>query len=136
MKIRLARPDDVKFVLDTWSKTYRLSPWAGVVPNNLWHETIRELITQLLARGAYIIVGADSADDTRIKGWVCVERRKDGMVLHYAFTRPEDRRQRVATALLEWTGERDARWFYTGRTHKSRYLCRNMTYAPEIARRA
>ena len=27
-------PDDLPFVMDTWLKSWRKSPWAGIVPNN------------------------------------------------------------------------------------------------------
>jgi ribosomal protein S18 acetylase RimI-like enzyme len=42
--------DEFKFVLDSWSNSFRKSPYAGVVPNNMWAEVSRSSMTQLMTR--------------------------------------------------------------------------------------
>jgi ribosomal protein S18 acetylase RimI-like enzyme len=137
VKVRTARKSDIKFVLDSWSKSYRTSPWAGVVPNNKWHDLIRDLITQLVARGAVIHVAADDTNDDHILGWVCTEKRGNEMVLHYAWVRPEKRAQGIATRLIDESTDRpsECKWFYTCRTNLSRGITQGMVFAPAIARR-
>lgn len=128
-------PGDVALVNDTWSKSFRDSPWAGVIPNNMYHEVTRQTITGLMARGARFIVACRIDDPDQVLGWLCHEDVPGGSAVHYLFVKGPYRRQGLASELLRRLGTPpDARRFYTHRTRNSGHFP-GWTHAPEIARR-
>lgn len=76
---------DLPFILDGWIRSWRTSPWAGCVPNNLIWETTRSCIAGLVARGARVDVAEVARSDggSRLVGFVCYEPG----VLHYVFVK-------------------------------------------------
>jgi hypothetical protein len=78
-------PGDLNFVLDGWIRSWRTSPWAGCIPNNLIWETTRSCIAGLLVRGARVDVAAVTRTDgsERLVGFICWEPG----VLHYVFVK-------------------------------------------------
>lgn len=107
---RPAVPEDINFVYDSWIKTWRKSPYSGTTPNNRFHEVTREMIQQLIQRGAKIEIAFNVEDRDQIIGysmhemslvgvpvvhWIHVKgsRRLDG---GYAF-----RQKHIGTTLLE-----------------------------------
>lgn len=89
---------DLDLLYDSWLNSWRTSPWAGVIPNNLYYPTQRELIDQLIARGAVIHV----ADEGRtLLGWACCEVKDDVCVLHYTWTKDIYLGRGVEDQLLE-----------------------------------
>lgn len=131
-------PADMKFVLDSWMASFRTSPWAGSVANNLYHDVYRASIQQLLDRGAKVMVVRNAVNRDMIIGWICFELTgsKGELVIHYAYTKPPYRKQGVyrslVSTLLKHCGQ--SQYFYTFRTPVCRYL-KGCTYRPEIARR-
>lgn len=124
---RKPTPAEVADIIAQWTSSYRNSPWAGTVPNNVYATVQTELIRQLLTRGAVLVVTGDP-----MIAWACLERtRRDEPVVHYVYTLPAHRRTGAATALL--AGYEAA--LYTHRTvHTDRVLARGR-YVPQIARR-
>lgn len=140
-------PSDIVLVLDAWSKGFKSSPWAGTVPNNLWHETVTTTVTQLLARGARLVILCSEARPDQIVGFACWEPVKGGLCLHYLYVKDPFRKKGLATALLTTIEDRYAaqapsdqyrggtyRRFYTHRTDCSRWF-RGWRHEPSIARR-
>lgn len=124
------------FVLDYWLKSYRLSPWAGVVPNNLYTATYSACLQQLIDRGMEIWV-LQSAKDLNLDafvGFVALERAEKP-VIHYVFVKEPFRRQGLAKFMLsELDVDLTKPFFYTFRTRAAKYAT-NGRYRPEIARR-
>ena len=138
-------PGDIVLVLDAWSKGFKSSPWAGTVPNNLWHETITTTVTQLLARGAKLVILASAAKPDQIVGFGCWEAVQGGLCVHYLYIKDPFRKRGLATALLRHIEEQhgtqapsrdrtDHRRFYTHRTDASRWFP-GWRHEPAIARR-
>lgn len=135
VRFRPMEPGDVNFVLDSWIRSYRESPWAGVVPNHRFFEVMHEAIEGLIARGTKVVVACAKTDTTRILGWVAYERLHDGVACHYVYVKDPFRRRGLATELLKHaTAQVDARHFYTFRTRQSAYFP-GWQYEPAIARR-
>src|SRR5574342_995836 len=133
---RVALEPDVAFILSTWLSSYRDSPWAGVIPNNLYEATYTQTIQQLCARGAVLTVVHSPMDPNHLVGWACTEvTRKGEPVVHFVFVKPDLRQNGIATAALASVGINHRDHFaYTFRTRDAIYFDGGM-YAPMIARR-
>jgi hypothetical protein len=80
-------PDDLPMVFDSWLKSWRVSKWAGTIPNHLYFETQRVLIEDLIARGAKIVVAHPEGHPDVIMGWACGELKEGKTVLNYAYVK-------------------------------------------------
>jgi GNAT superfamily N-acetyltransferase len=137
INLRTTEPGDMRFVLDSWGKSYRVSPWAGCVPNHLFYDTFHEAVEGLLARGTKITIACAKHDPSRILGWVATETVRDGQAVHFLYVKDPFRRRGLASHLLEQTvGTQEGRRFYTYRTRDAAYLAGpDWVFAPEIVRR-
>lgn len=130
---RALEPDELPFVLDSWSRSWRTSEYAGTVPNHLQPTVVRELLGGLLARGAKITVAVIGS---RIAGYVCHERKGKQAVIHWAYVKDPFRRQGIGSSLVLFVSDLDDEIFYTHRTRYSKYILpANAKFLPEIARR-
>ncbi len=145
--MRPPTPSDLKYIRDTWLSSYRTSPYAGVVPNNLYDNVYSETIDQLILRGMRFVVVANPANPALMLGWLAYEvdcatsqdltrssPRRDQYVVHFIFVKPTYRRLGVASQALASVGISGASFFYTFKTSSSKYL-KGGIYRPEIARR-
>lgn len=133
--VRNLEPGDFAFVMDSWLKGWRSSPWAGVVPNNQYGDVQRSVVEGLVGRGAKFRVLADAEDPTRIKAWVCSEVERTGKtVVHFLHTRSQTSQDDLQRLLSETEGSKPG--FYTHRTTAIlEALGKSWVHAPEIARR-
>lgn len=133
--LRPLSPEETPFVLDSWSRSWRVSEWAGTVPNHLAASVLRELVGGLIARGAKITV-ADFGG--RILGWVCYEHKaNDITVLHYCYTKDPYRRRGLGRSLIDYAiGGREGKVLFTHKTRPAKFILPRLAeHAPEIARR-
>lgn len=131
---RPVAPDELSFVLDSWLKSYRGSPWAGVLRNNRYFEETRGTIEDLLARGAKL--NACVVEETqRIVGFICNESKDLQACIHYVYVKDPYRRLGVAKELVRQATEGSRFVFYTFRTRASKFILPGAVYAAEIARR-
>lgn len=86
VNLREHTAEDLPFILDGWIRSWRTSPWAGTVPNNMIWEVTRATIAGLLTRGARIRVAevARESGGTRLVGFVCFEGPD---IVHYIFVK-------------------------------------------------
>lgn len=103
MQIEISYPiaDEFKFIIDSWSSSYRKSRYAGTVPNNMWAEVSRASISQLMLRDKceVMVALAPRFDDTnprRIMGYIAGEPG----ILHWVYTKKDFRRLGIASQLL------------------------------------
>lgn len=86
--VRSVTSADTPFIFETWLNSWRKSPWAGCIPNNLYYPLQRTAIEQIVGRGAEIKVACRAADPSHILGWVCSEVDRSGIcVLHYLYVK-------------------------------------------------
>jgi hypothetical protein len=131
---RKARPDDIRFVFDSWLRSWRKSPWAGVIPNNVYFPLTRSVIEQLIARGAEIEVACLAADPECILGWICHEQTGPNAVVHYLYVKDPYLGLGIDEALIDRIpGNKPG--FYTFRYRQVAAACQGWTHAAEIARR-
>lgn len=125
--VRTVRATDLSLVFDSWLKGWRTSKYAGVIPNNLYFDTQRALIEDLIARGARIVVAHPPDNDDKILGWACGEQKDNLCVLHYIYTKTD-----VSRVLLDaLPGAKPG--FITHRLPDKEF--RTWKWIPELARR-
>lgn len=95
--------DELKFILDSWSSSYRKSKYAGTVPNNMWQEVSRSSATQLMSRPKCRTVVALTptginidAPRGRIMGYSIAEPG----IVHWIYTKKDYRRLGIARYML------------------------------------
>jgi hypothetical protein len=131
--IRDSRPDEANFIMSSWLRVWKVSPFAGCIPNHLFRQVTRTAIEQLILRGARFRV-AVSGD--RILGWMCSEQTRRGeAVVHAGYCRESYILLGVLEALRDDVeGSRPIRY-----THRTRQLANALgesaRHCPEIARR-
>lgn len=142
IEYRGARADDIRFIFDSWLRSWRKSPWAGVIPNNLYFPLTRGTIEQLVARGATFTVACLAADPERILGWICHEQSGPEAVVHYLYVKDPYLSLGIGDALIaRIPGNKPG--FYTFRYRQVVDACQpartkdreGWVHAPEIARR-
>lgn len=140
-RIRPAKPEDMSFVFDSWLKSWRTSKYSGVVPNNLYFDTYRSTIENVIGRGSSIVVATAQNNEDHILGWACFETTPDGRaVVHYLYVKDPYLKFGIPDKLLEYL-EGDKPGFYTFNypqvtdALKYRWPGVKWGWAPEIARR-
>ncbi len=123
--------EEFAFVFDSWARSFRRSPWAGCVPNNLWDAVSRECSKGIVDRGARVVV-ARPDDVARVMGYSVYE--PDRRVLHFLYVKDSFRRMGVGTALLNEAAP-DGDWTYSHRTRVSqKFLGSRFVWDPVSAR--
>lgn len=141
IQIRGVNSDDISFIFDSWLRSWRKSPWAGVIPNNLYFPLTRSTIEQLVARGAEFKVACLASDPERILGWICHEQTGPDAVVHYCYVKDPYLNLGIGDALVSAIpGNKPG--FYTFRYRQVTDACPSGSrenpgwrHAPEIARR-
>jgi hypothetical protein len=127
--LRKRKAADMDFMFGTWLDSWRVSRWSGVVPNHLYYEVHRQLIEDLLARGAFVVLAHQPGNEDALLGFACSELKEGRCVLHYAYIRqgvdPE-----VKTALIDACPGTKPGWL----THLIPGF-RDWRHNPEMARR-
>lgn len=84
---RAHRPEDLPLVFDSYLKSWRVSKFAGAIPNHLFFDVQRAALEDLLGRGASLVIAYPSGREDVILGWACAELKEDKTVLHYLYTK-------------------------------------------------
>lgn len=135
--VRPAEPGDMKFVLSSWKRTWRVCPWAGVIRNDQFFASISDTIEGLILRGARIWVATPEGQSGVILGWLCCEVAKSGeAIIHYVYVKDPYLGAGIETKLYE-AADGTKPGFYTFRYRQVVDLCgpKGFRHAPEIARR-
>lgn len=139
MKFDSPRADELAFVYDSWSRSFRRSPWAGCVPNHLWDQVSRADISGILNRGARIMLAVtpiEGSDERRITGYSVSEPSR--CLLHWLYIKDDFRgfgfgQELLIETVRAWPVDRP--WHYSHRTNASeRFLGRHFRHNPIPAR--
>lgn len=136
MQFDTPRADELPLIYDSWARSFRKSPYAGCVPNHLWDQTSRACISEILMRGARVIVLVTPVEGSDVRRVIGYSVSEPG-VLHWLYVKDDYRgqgfgRQLLAETVKPWPG---SRWYYTHRTNASvNFLGRYFTWDPLPAR--
>lgn len=137
VQYRPAKPSDIPFVMDSWLNSWRVSPWAGCIPNNYYYKVTRAAIEQLIIRGAKLEIACKESDPDKILGWVCSELTGPDTVIHYLYVKEGYLPFDIGAKLVERT-EGKKPGFYTYRYRQVQDACpgdQGWRHEPSIARR-
>lgn len=134
IELREIEPDDLNFVYDAWFKTWRKCKSAGTIPNNRYYDLMREMVENLVGRGAVIKVAVANG---RLLGFICYEFTKDDKpVIHYIYVKDPYFKYGVGELLRD---DAVGKYLEPGFiTHNSPIVLKyfdDYKWAPEIARR-
>lgn len=124
MRFDSPTPDELALVYDSWARSFRKSPFAGCVPNHLWDQVSRACMSEILNRGARVIVAVVDLEtdppQRRVMGYSVSE--PGPQVLHWLYVKDDYRGMglQVGTKILretikDWDPRK--RWTYTHRTN-------------------
>jgi GNAT superfamily N-acetyltransferase len=105
-RIDEAAEADEAFVCRTWRRSYRACPESLKMPKRAYELLQDEVMTELLERGALVLVARDVEQPVFVYGFLVAERIGDAVALHWAYTKLDWRRQGIARALLDEAVER------------------------------
>lgn len=136
--IRPATRKDMDFVMSSWKKSWRTSPWAGCIRNDEYYSSIASTIEGLVLRGAAFYIACLDSRPDRILGWVCSEQLSAGEAcIHYLYVKDPYIKWPIGKKLIEHVpGKKPG--FYTFRYRQVAEAChyeQGWRHAPEIARR-
>lgn len=128
--------DEFAFIFDSWANSFRRSPWAGCVPNNMFDAVSRAAAAGIIDRGAHVVVALPDGDTRRIMGYAVSEPAKG--VLHWLYVKNDFRRMGVGRALLQQVTDQmpvpGQSRTYSHRTRMSDRFLRDWTWDPVTAR--
>lgn len=94
IRLRPGEANDFGFVIDSWIRSYRDSPWARLA-GTCYVAGHDALIKRLMTRSATTVACYEADPDT-ILGWACTE----GRIVHYVYVKHSLRRKGIARMLL------------------------------------
>lgn len=86
--------------MNSYLKSWRSSPFAGTIPNDLYYDTQRRTLTDLLQRGAQLKVAYSPESEADILGWILAEEKEGQCVLHYLYVVDSPLKSTVPSTLL------------------------------------
>lgn len=95
---RWMEDDDIRFVANSWLKSYRDGGFAGGIPNTRYYKKHRELIERVRKNGDVLMV-SERGKETKILGWAAYEDTDDGRVLHYIYVKRSVRGSGIAGSI-------------------------------------
>jgi len=125
VRIRQGRKSDVRFITNSWLKSYREAHTVKGCPNQLYFSYQHKIIEALLPASGVLVL-CDTKDDDHILGWLVYQRAQDMVLIHYAYVKHPFRRKGLATnmirALLEVEPAQDGGPPTVLYTHKTKAL--------------
>ena len=91
---------DYSFVIQTWVRSWRRSKPGGLITDEIYSVEMSDCVTRILAHAQLAIV-AVRQDPTTIAAWCAFEHRPKLGVIHYAYSRPDQRRNGHVRAMVE-----------------------------------
>lgn len=139
MKFDNPTAEEYGLIFDSWAASFKKSPYAGCITNDMYPEVSRRTMQDILDRGARVIVAVTETPEgeRRVMGYSVSEPNR--RVLHYVYVKRDFRGMGIGHALLEdvqTAGDDNLDgWEYTHRTKASDgFLGRGWKWNPIPAR--
>ncbi len=107
-RVRQGRPSDIKFITNSWLKSYRDSHTVKGCPNDLYYRYQHKVIDALLPTSGVLVL-CDSVDDDFILGYVVYQRVEGMVLLHWLYIKHPFRRRHLAKDLIKLVLKAEAR---------------------------
>lgn len=103
VKYRNLKLNDINFIYSTWLKSYRQSPWAESMSNDIFFSQHKVLIDSIIARPtASVIVICNPEDEEQVYGYLVSEANLS--ILHFAYIKYNYRKLGMMKSLLGQLG--------------------------------
>jgi len=99
VKTRLMAPADEGFVYSSWLKSYRNSPMASNLNNDVYYDNHKKIVQNTLENAVTMILCA-SDDEDHILGFICFEATNLN-IIHYIYIKYSYRKMGLTKFLLD-----------------------------------
>lgn len=103
MLLREANQNDLNFIYNSWSYTYRKSPIMYRMDVKLYFENQTKQMHRIL-KDSCVYIACDSEDPSHIFGYIVFEDLQNIAVIHYIYVKNSFRKNGIASYLLESVG--------------------------------
>lgn len=101
VRIRKANSGDVRYITSSWLNSYWNSPANKGIRKSEFFSYEHKLLETILPRATTLVL-CNAANEDQILGWVCFEKRSNGvLILHYANIKAPYRGRGLARLLIE-----------------------------------
>ena len=126
IQLRLAKPEDINFIVSAWVKNYRHSQFAQFIPDEIFYSAHKGLVLKLIETQRTVIA-VNPEDPEQLFGFLCYNELDKFYVTHFLSVKKSFRRLGVAKRMLEETGLHDGRPHVAShRTSAFEALCRKI----------
>jgi len=119
--IRQPKPDDISFLFSSWLKSYRNSPWAKPMHNNVYFDYHHALIQDLLNHSE-VYIACSKKNGSDIYGYAVGQWINDVFTLHYVYVKHAYRRLGIGKLLMACFNRGEFAGCYTHHTHMASKL--------------
>ena len=123
VEFRPYETSDEGLVFDSWLKSFKRSPFQGVIPSNLYYDVYRASIVQLMSRPGFNITVAyypEMEKPFEVYGYIATETGYDLPTMHYCYVKELYRHRGVSKGLFNAAGiPMGKTFYYTFRTEAS-----------------
>lgn len=116
IKLRPAKLEDLNFILNSWLKSYRNSPFAAKMINKVYFTNHQKLIKNLLANNL-ITIACNPQDEEQIFGYTVFNYMPaDVLLIHYMYVKHTYRKFGIAKEMLTAIQKEQTGVLYTHHT--------------------
>lgn len=127
VKLRPAMKEDLNFILNSWLKSYRSSPFAAKMINKVYFSNHQEVIKSILADNL-ITVACNPEDEGQIFGYMVFNTLPGNVLLiHYTYIKHTYRRMGIAKFIYDAIKTDDLGVLYTHHTKYADFLSNKLT---------
>ena len=99
IKLRHAEKADEGFIYSTWLKSYRQSDWAKDMSNDVFFNTHKEIVMDLIEKATVMMI-VDEEDDQHLIGYVCYETVGVHSLIHFVYVKFNYRKLGLLSAVI------------------------------------
>lgn len=100
LRLRQGRKADVRFITNSWLKSYRDSWAVKGCPNDLYYKYQHKVIEALLPSSGVLVL-CDTQDEDHIVGWMVYQRAHGLVLVHYLYVKYPFRKHGFARQMVE-----------------------------------
>lgn len=93
------RPDDIGFIFNSWLKSFRNSPWAKPMHNNVYFASHHALIDELIGHSK-IYMACSKSNPAELYGYIVAGRIQGVFTVHYVYVKHAFRNLGIGKLLL------------------------------------
>jgi GNAT superfamily N-acetyltransferase len=97
----LTKTTERNFVIRSWIRAARMTSEGMRMSRERWFSSQHDIISDILDRGATVLVARDEEEPAFLHGFLVAERIGGDVVVHWVFVKSDSRKYGVAQALFD-----------------------------------